>query len=165
MKDAAPKAQDAYAKPYQPTQGDVQAFDAYIAARKKSAPRLKVVPDAQGAEKVSIDHPDKVIGQLALMKALGTTDDDFLAGLLKQLVSVGSQDGTPDESGTNFLLSVVKGIEPRDQIEAMLAAQMAAVHAASMTMARSLATVENIQQQDSAQRAFNKLTRTFAAQV
>jgi hypothetical protein len=53
----------------------------------------------------------------------------------------------------------------RDQIEAMLAAQMAAVHTASMTFARRLAHVENIPQQDSAERAFNKLTRTFAAQM
>jgi hypothetical protein len=63
------------------------------------------------------------------------------------------------------MLSVVKGIKPRDQIEAMLAAQMAAVHTASMTFARRLANVENIPQQDSAERAFNKLTRTFAAQM
>jgi hypothetical protein len=63
------------------------------------------------------------------------------------------------------MLSVIKGIEPRDQIEAMLAAQMAAVHMASMTFARRLANVENIPQQDSAERAFNKLTRTFAAQM
>ncbi|MBV8107279.1 MAG: hypothetical protein JO223_22195 [Hyphomicrobiales bacterium] len=63
------------------------------------------------------------------------------------------------------MLSVVKGIEPRDQIEAMLAAQMAAVHTASMTLARRLAQVENIPQQDSAERAFNKLTRTFATQM
>jgi hypothetical protein len=34
-----------------------------------------------------------------------------------------------------------------------------------MTFARRLAHVENIPQQDSAQNAFNKLARTFAAQV
>jgi hypothetical protein len=63
------------------------------------------------------------------------------------------------------MLSVVKGIEPRDQLEAMLAAQMAAVHNATMTFARRLAQVENIPQQDSASNAFNKLARTFAAQM
>ena len=63
------------------------------------------------------------------------------------------------------MVAVIKGIEPRDQIEAMLAAQMAAVHMASMAFARRLAHVENIPQQDSAERAFNRLTRTFAAQV
>src|SRR5271165_3075581 len=128
-------------------------------------PRLKVAPDAQGAEQITVDHPNKALGQIALMKAVGTTDDDFLEGLVKQLVSVGSQGGNADESGTNFLLSVVKGIEPRDQIEAMLAAQMAAVHNPTMTFARRLAHVDNLPQQDSAQNAFNKLARTFAAQV
>src|SRR6202040_3740582 len=34
-----------------------------------------------------------------------------------------------------------------------------------LTFARRLAHVENIPQQDSAERAFNKLARTFAAQV
>jgi hypothetical protein len=47
----------------------------------------------------------------------------------------------------------------------MLAAQMAAVHMTTMTFARRLAQVENIPQQDSAERAFNKLTRTFATQI
>ena len=42
---------------------------------------------------------------------------------------------------------------------------MAAVHNATMTFARRLAHVDNIPQQDSAERAFNKLARTFAAQV
>ncbi len=47
----------------------------------------------------------------------------------------------------------------------MLAAQIAAVHIATMTFARRLNHVENIPQQDSAERAFNKLARTFAAQI
>ena len=47
----------------------------------------------------------------------------------------------------------------------MLATQMAAVHMATMTFARRLARVDNIPQQYSAERAFNKLARTFAAQV
>jgi hypothetical protein len=47
----------------------------------------------------------------------------------------------------------------------MLAAQMAAVHSATMTFARRLAHVEDIRQQDSAERAFNKLVRTFASQM
>jgi hypothetical protein len=42
---------------------------------------------------------------------------------------------------------------------------MAAVHAATMTFAFRLGQAETIPQQDSAERAFNKLARTFAAQV
>ena len=42
---------------------------------------------------------------------------------------------------------------------------MAAVHMATMTFARRLAHAETIQHQDSAERTFNKLTRTFASQL
>ena len=64
-----------------------------------------------------------------------------------------------------FMLSVIKGIQPRDQIEAMLAAQIAAVQMATMTFAGRLASVEYISHQDSAERAFNKLGRTYATQM
>ena len=63
------------------------------------------------------------------------------------------------------MLAVIAGIEPRDEMEAMLAAQMAAVHRATLTFARRLNHIENIPQQDSAERAFNKLARTFTAQM
>ena len=65
----------------------------------------------------------------------------------------------------NFILSVVKGIQPKDQVEAMLATQMAAVHMASMAFGRRLLTVKDLPQQDSAERAFNKLARTFTTQM
>jgi hypothetical protein len=111
---------------------------------------------------IALDHQDSAVGYALLMKALGTTDRDFVDGLLGQLANAGR---TVDGRGLNFMLSMVKGVEPKDQVEAMLAAQMAAVHNATMTFARRLAHVDNIPQQDSAERAFNKLTRTFAAQV
>jgi hypothetical protein len=70
-----------------------------------------------------------------------------------------------DERDLNFFLSVIKDINPRDQLEAMLAAQMAVVHMATMTFARRLDRVETIQQQDSAERALNKLARTYTTQM
>jgi hypothetical protein len=60
---------------------------------------------------------------------------------------------------------VVKSIKPKDQLEAMLAAQMGAIHAAMMTSAGQLARSVTIDQQDSAERALNKLARTFAMQM
>ena len=114
---------------------------------------------------ISLEHPEPAVGQVLLMGALGTTDADFLKGLLGQLANAGTKGRVVDEHGLNFMLAVVKGVEPRDQLEAMLAAQMAAVHSATMTFARRLNHVENIPQQDSAVCAFTKLARTFAAQV
>jgi hypothetical protein len=114
---------------------------------------------------LKIDGSTVTIDHTAAQKAFGSSDEDFINGLLRQLVNVGSHGKTPDDKGTAFVASIVKGIEPQDQIEAMLASQMAAVHMATMTFARRLAHCETIPQQDSAERAFNKLTRTFAAQV
>jgi hypothetical protein len=114
---------------------------------------------------ISPDHPDAGFGHLLLMETLGASEPDFIDGLLGQLANVGTKGRAVDERGLNFMLAVVKGVEPKDQVEAMLAAQMAAVHNATMTFARRLAHVDNIPQQDSAERAFNKLARTFAAQV
>jgi hypothetical protein len=59
----------------------------------------------------------------------------------------------------------VKGIKPRDQIEAMLAAQIAAVHAATLRSSRNLAEAEYLDHRDSAERTFNKLTRTYVTQM
>ncbi|MGC2410658.1 MAG: hypothetical protein WA441_11850 [Methyloceanibacter sp.] len=114
---------------------------------------------------ISPDHADEAVGNTLLMEALGTVEPDFLTGLLGQLVNVGTKGRVVDERGLNFMLAVIKGVEPRDQVEALLAAQMAAVHNATMTFARRLNHVETIPQQDSAEHALNKLARTFAAQV
>jgi hypothetical protein len=154
------------ARPYDKmTSRERAAIDKFLArSAANPAPRLKVLNEKQ-AVSISPDHPDKLAGQMLLMDALGTADFDFVNGLLDQLASAGSQGRQIDERRLNFMLSVVKGIQPRDQLEVMLAAQMAAVHMASMTFARQLAHVEDILQQDSAERAFNKLTRTFATQM
>ncbi len=157
-------AKDVEKPPHKPTPTEAEAIRAYFAAKEKRGPRLKVAVTGKNKAQVGIDHPDHTVGGMALMRAVGTTDCDFFNGLVSQLVDA-SKRGEASEDGANFMLSVVKGIEPRDQVEAMLAVQMAAVHMASMTFARRLAHVDNIPQQDSAERAFNKLTRTFAAQM
>jgi hypothetical protein len=150
---------------YEPTARERTARSRFLARRAaKPAVRMNVSKNA-GVAKIELDHPDKATGEALLMDILATADADFLNGLIGQLANVGAHGREIDESGLNFMLSVIKGIEPRDQLEAMLAAQMAAVHTACMTFARRLHHVENIPQQDSAERTFNKLTRTFAAQL
>ena len=142
------------------------AVDANVAkARERPpAPALKIETE-NGVDKISIDHPDQALGFSLLMEATGTTDFKFLHGLLGQLVDAGSKNGEPNENDVNFLLAVIKGAEPRDQFEAMLAAQMAVVHTQTMSSACRLANVDTIQQQDSAERAFNKLARTYTTQI
>ena len=89
--------------------------------------------------------------------------------LLRQIVDAAASDRQFDEVKLNFVLAVVKSVKPRDQLEAMLATQMAAVHLATMTLARRLAEVggapNSAPERDSLSSAFNKCARTFASQL
>jgi hypothetical protein len=150
---------------YQPTPKELAILEAHR-QRRAAKPRSRVkVEKVAGEHQIRPDHPDVKIGSRILMEAVGADSLDFLDGLLAHLTNAGSQGREPDERGINFMLSVVQGIGPQDEVEAMLATQMAAMHVATMTFARRLAHVETIQQQDSAARAFTKLARTFTAQV
>lgn len=161
QKAAVPKKQ------YEPTEREVASLEA-LKTRKSArvpAPALAYSTDDDGNNRVRLDHPDPGVATKLLMEAVGTADQNFLALLTKQLSNAGTLGKEADGEGPNFMLSVVKSVQPKDEIEAMLASQMAAVHMATMTFARRLAHVESIPQQDSAERAFNKLARTFTTQM
>jgi hypothetical protein len=125
---------------------------------------MKVVTDGK-VEKIVPDHPDAITGELLLLEALGTADADFGQGILGQLISAATHHGKINERELNFMLSIVKGIKPTDQLEAMLGAQMAAVHVTAMRFARHFSLIETLPQQDSADRALNKILRTFIMQM
>jgi hypothetical protein len=99
------------------------------------------------------------------MAAFGSQDPDFVFELLRQVANTTPNSRFADEQGIKFMMSVVTGLKPRDQTEAMIGAQMAAVHSAMMTAANRLAHAETLAEMDSAERAVNKLGRTFAALV
>ena len=129
-------------------------------AKKRMAPRIKM----RGKE-MALDHKDPAVGTLHLIQSLGTNSSDFACSVLAQLANAVSTGKEADAEAMNFALAVIAGIEPQDELETMLAMQMAAIHLATMTFSRRLAHVETLAQQDSAERALNKLTRTFTAQL
>jgi hypothetical protein len=110
---------------------------------------------------VRLYHNDSVIGRSLLKETLGSTSDAFVDGLFLQLVNAKS----PQDHDLNFAVSIIKSIKPNDQLETMLAAQMAVTHMATMRFAARLAQANNVEQCDSAERAYNKLARTFVAQM
>jgi hypothetical protein len=151
-------------KCYELTTSERSTLEAHFDRRRRQKPAPPVkVSVSHGVRAISPDHVDKAAGMSLLMEALGTADLKFLEGILQQLAMVAEPEG--DERGLNFMLALVKGVEPKDQVEAMLAAQMAAVHNATMSFARRLNCAENVQQQDSAERTLNRLARTFATQT
>jgi hypothetical protein len=108
---------------------------------------------------------DPALAMALQMADMGTTDQDFHRGIIHQIASIGSQGNRVDSGNSNFIFAVVRSVEPRDELEAMLATQMGAIHAATMMLARRLNHVDNITQQDAAERALNKLARTFSTQM
>lgn len=89
----------------------------------------------------------------------------FLSHCLKVLTEAeaGSAGEAMDERG--FMLSIVNDIAPRDPVERMLAVQMAATHVALIRQGRRMAHADQLPQFDSHERAYNKLARTFSAQM
>jgi hypothetical protein len=156
----------AAATAYQPTPPE-QAVLATHLARKKArppAPRMRESRDDDGVGVIGFDHPKPAVAQVLLMEALGTLDPDFLDGLLLQLDAVSIPGRRSEGLGLNFMLAMVRGVKPRDEIEAMLAAQMAAIHVAAMTFGRRVKP-SAVPRMDAAAASFAKLARTFAAHV
>jgi hypothetical protein len=149
---------------YEPTPREREVIENFRAQQNEPAPRMKVTKK-KGVQNISHDHPEFELGKLLIMETLGTVEPDFMDGLILQLAKAGTKGGVVNESRLNFMLSVVKGVEPKDQMEAMLAAQMAATHNATMTYAERLADSSSYMESEMAEKALNKLARTFTTQV
>ncbi len=135
------------------------------ASQGKSLPSKPRKPPA--LEMRSVDNEAleiDLVGETGRLKSAVSNTDVFM-GLVKQIAALGSHGKRLDEGAANFALGFVDSMQPKDAAEAALMAQMAATHQATMMMARRLNHVDNIQQQDSAERALNKLTRSYAAQM
>ncbi|MCP3369989.1 hypothetical protein [Bradyrhizobium cajani] len=133
-----------------------------IAAPERGGPTPRV---RLYRRRLMIQHPDPQAGERLLADALGAADRDALHGILKQLMKASVIAQKPDEANLAFMISMMKGIAPRDSIEAMLVAQMVSVHVAAMRSAFRLALTDNLPQQESITRALTRLARTFAAQI
>jgi hypothetical protein len=154
------------AEPYVPTNKECDALS-LILERMEKAPGLAPVKieARDGATNIGWNHPSQPVGAVLWANALGTADLTFAAAVMDQIAHVARTGAKLEENELNGMLSLVRGLEPKDPTEALLATQMAAIHVATMTAARRLTHVETLAQQDSASSMLNKLARTFAAQV
>jgi hypothetical protein len=153
---------------------EVQQQEEDVSLRNKStiSPDTDTVPMRRWRrgriiEEASQYHPDRgrCFDFHLLSEALGSQDPDFVWGLVMQLSHASAR--FYHGEGLNFMLSVIENIHPRDCIEAMLAAQMAAVHMSIMNYVDELARLDHTPQpqQEMAERTLNKLSRTFATLV
>jgi hypothetical protein len=97
----------------------------------------------------------------SLMESFGFTDRRFIAPLFQQLTEADGFGG----DGVEFAAALVQGTKPRDYLEAMQAAQMAAMHWATMKSMRQVGKSLGTAHQEVAVAMATKLARTFTAQM
>lgn len=130
-----------------------------------AASPIIVAEDTTDGRQARSSHPQNIVGLSMLLKELGVPDMAFLEPFMRQLVNAASGAGAPRSDVANFMLAAVKDARPRDATEAMLAAQMAAVHVATMRLAGQLAGAKILPHQEVGARGLNTLARTYSAQM
>ncbi|WP_372572666.1 hypothetical protein [Ruegeria jejuensis] len=124
---------------------------------------VKMEGSQSEGHQVVMSHED------AVCDVFGTDNHAQANALLLHCIKAlrGDEAGNAGEENDvrNFMLSIVRDIEPRDAVERMLAVQMAATHVATIRSAKWLANTDTIPQAQLHYTGFNKLTRTFSAQM
>jgi hypothetical protein len=164
MKKPVDKKSKTVAKPYERTPAETALVEKQKAERRPEI-KFTVLKTAKGVPCMGPDHPDLEAGRALLMDALGTTDGPFLNTFMTHLATLTQDSGEVNEARLNQTLALIRGIAPQDPVEAMLAAQMSAVHTATLTYARRTAIADTFMESEMAEKAFNRLSRTFIAQM
>jgi hypothetical protein len=156
-------------KRYQPTDQELAAAKGHLARRRArvSAPRVKLKPLPGGGVCIGPDHPMQALWSMALQQVFGTVSPDFAGLMLTDLSDAVTIDrDTIDERTLNGILGALHGINPGDEVEGMLAAQMVATHLAAMgCLRRAQAPGQTFEGRDMNLRHATKLTRTYTMQV
>jgi hypothetical protein len=104
-------------------------------------------------------------GRKALSMSLGI-EEESLYGVLGEIAGVTqSRSEGINCTNLNYAVSMIRGLGPKDKAETMLAAQMAVTHMAVMSEASLLRNANGHKSRDLHERTFNKLARTFTAQM
>ena len=125
------------------------------------------VASAEGAVVgVSASHTDEVGQHYHLLDTFGTASADFMGVTFSQLLeSLRDTNGTPNEMTVNAALAIVGGLEPSNEIEALLASQMAATHSQAMKLVGRTRRVDQLNQAAVNGGLAVKLLRTFTLQA
>jgi hypothetical protein len=158
------------AKSYEPTAREAEVLASFKErkAKKKPAPGMKVTvseTDGQRSANIEVDHPDIETGFMLLAESIGTDDRDFLVGTLKSLTMAAQNGANIDQDKMNYALAMVRGLNPKGQLEVTLGVQMAAIHLATMRMAAFLGASQKREDTEAYEKSLNRLTRTFVAQM
>jgi hypothetical protein len=108
------------------------------ATLEKEGQRLNDRPAARGIIAENKEWIAFERGVSALKEALGTDDEDFCKGILRQLERLTPYGDWGDQTDFYFALSILKDAKPVDRSHAMLAVQMVVCHLCTMKQAEVL---------------------------
>ena len=152
-------------KPYERSEHEQAVVQANEQRRSANIqhPKIDVRYEDQQPKLVS-EHQDVEVARAMALESFGASNADFVDILISQLV--GLQNGEKiDATRLNQTIAEVVGVGPRDEVEAMLATQMAAVHQATMHHAALMARTELFDHLVAYGRALGRLSKTFTSQV
>ena len=140
--------------------------------RKERRPvKLKAVESDSGKPTITQQDPDDPLAAVKISEALGTADADLQGHLLMQVVNTFrevSADGAGTEAqaaAANKVIPILSGIQPQDEIEAMLAVQMIGVHNMAMDYIGKATRTERVDFMSTYMNGAAKSLRTFVAQM
>jgi hypothetical protein len=139
-------------------------------ARARNANRKEraSVRAERGTRKLGPTHSDVVGWSHVMLDACGTNSADFLASLIDQVEAATRPLGSQEfAQGThlNAALAAIDAMEPANEMEAMLLAQMAAAHALAMDMLAQARQTRRADHTATYGSLAMKLMRTYATQV
>jgi proteasome lid subunit RPN8/RPN11 len=112
------------------------------------------------------EHSDHSGWLIRLQDTFGTSGQNFSLAQLNLIMSMARDaNGSYDRTKINSMIAAVEGANPNNEVEAMLAVQMAVTHHLPTEAIQRAGRVDQIPQYDSAAGMAVKLMRTFAAQA
>ena len=152
-----------------PSVAESQEIAAATERQGRRAPRVAlIVTQSKTETTLSPTHSDVAGWQTRLRDALGSSSDAFVDIEIARLVTAfRNSAGEIDARAVNAALAVIDGLKPQNEIEAMLALQMALTYGLIMKFGARLysGNLETIPQQDSAALTLSRLQRAFTTQL
>jgi len=100
------------------------------------------------------------------MENFATADSDAATNFIWELTRLLEADGSEASEGRmHSALALIRGMDPQNELETMLALQILAIHEATMTHARRVKQAQTLAQMEYAERALNRFARTQVMQI
>lgn len=149
------------------TTAEVERYEAFKARRQATPVAVKFVEGDRGKTSIAQDPSQGTRNALAgLATATGSVDSDFCVKLLNQAVNSSPAAGLDTAGHANAIAAAMTGFAPQNELEGMLAAQMASCHNAAMECLRRASLSEQSFEGRKMNMTFtDRFMRTFAVQV